>query len=193
VCSCRAVAKLGDVRAPGARCSAVCGSGRELVCLQCSRMSRRRSPNPRSVVDLANASSFEERTRLIEADQARRRAPARSPPPPRRRSVWVDGASFDEAALVGKRVRLLDGSDFEGGLAGHIEGRVASWKGPTGRFSSKGGYDLQLDDGTRLKNIKLAHASCQHKSAHRFEVFQAVRGPTASRSVRARRCIVQRR
>ena len=85
--------------------------------------------------------------------------------------------SFDEAALVGKRVRLLDGSSD---LAGHIEGRVASWKGAIGRGNNKGGYHLELDDGTRLKNIKLAHASCQHKDAHRFEVLQAVRCANAS-------------
>jgi hypothetical protein len=141
-------------------------------------MSRRRpSPRPtRSVVDLANASSFEERTRLIEAQQ-RRAAGRRSPSSPRRRAVWVDGASFDEAALVGKRVRLLDGADD---LDGHIEGRVASWKGAIGKRNGKGGYHLELDNGTRLKNIKLAHASCQHKDAHHFEVFQAVRWASAS-------------
>ena len=141
-------------------------------CCGKSSMSPRRSPRPRSVVELANASSFEDRTRLIEAQQRLgwRRSPGqRSPLSPRRRAVWVDGSSFDEAALVGKRVRLLEDGPDE-----YIEGRVASWKGAIGR-DSKNAYDLQLDDGTRLRNIQLAHASCHHKSAHRFEVFQAVR------------------
>lgn len=144
-------------------------------------MGRRRSPRPRSVVELANASSFEERTRLIEAQRkrARHRSPRRSPPSARRKSVWVDGENFDGAALVGKRVRLLEddlGSETAR-LDGYIEGRVASWRGSVGLENSRKGYDLQLDDGTRIRDVKLAHASCQHESAHRFQVFQPVRSP----------------
>jgi hypothetical protein len=134
---------------------------------------RGRSPSRRasaSVVDLANAASFEERTRLIEARRGWR-GPGRPSPTrsPRRRSVWVDGRDFDESALVGKRVRILDGPD------GHIEGRVTAWKGKIGRDNSKRGYEVELDNGTRLKNVALWHASCSNQSARQFEVFQAVR------------------